>query len=154
MRIGFALLAAAASASLSACAGGYYGSGVAVGFGYDYPFYDPAACWNSGWNDYGWAGPYCGWYDGYFYPGSGIYVYDRAHHAHLWSDAERAYWNEKRNSWHDQATAAARQTLGVNNTAVASRPIQPREMGAGMPGFHGQFGGFRGGAPRAAGRHH
>jgi hypothetical protein len=151
MRVSFVLLTAAAL-SLGACAADGY-TGVNVGFGYDYPFYDPAACWNSGWYDYGWSGPYCGWYDGLFYPGTGIYVYDREHHAHLWSDADKTYWNQRRDQWHEQATTAARQTLGVTNSATASRPIAQREMGAGMPGFRGRFGGFRG-VPRAGGRHH
>jgi hypothetical protein len=151
MRVPLVLLTAAAALSLGACADGY--TGVNVGLGYDYPFYDPAACWNTGWSDYGWAGAYCAWYDGFFYPGTGIYVYDRYRHPHLCSDAERTYWSQRRDQWHDQATVSARQTLSVTNTAVASRPIAPREMGAGVPGFHGRFGGFSG-ASRAAGCHH
>lgn len=78
--IGAALLGAAAT--LGACTGGGYGrSGVAVGY-------------NSGWGN-----PYWGWYDNYYYPGTGAYVYDRYRHRRAWNDVQRGYWLQRRNDW-------------------------------------------------------
>jgi len=32
-----------------------------------------------------------GWYSGYYYPGTGIYVYDKWGRSRLWRDHERAF---------------------------------------------------------------
>jgi hypothetical protein len=146
MRTRFALLLAAAGLSLGACATDGVYAGGDVGLAYNDPFYDPAACWNYGWSDTSWGGPYCGWYDGFFYPGSGIYVYDRNHHAHVWSDGQKDHWSQQREQWHNDATVGARSALGMNDGTAISREVAPREMGMGMRGFGGQFGGFRGGS--------
>jgi len=145
MRPRLGLLLAAAGLPLAACttAQSLAGPGV-LASGYDAPYYDPAACW-----DYGWAGtynmPYCGWYDGYFYPGSGIYVYDRNRHAHIWSDGQHQHWSGQREQWHDMSTIGARGMLGGASGAGVSRQLQPHEMGGGMAGFSpGQFGGYGG----------
>lgn len=60
---------------------GYGGSRVAVGYG----------------NSFG--SPYWGWYDDYYYPGTGAYVYDRYRHRHTWNDGQRAYWEQRRGTW-------------------------------------------------------
>lgn len=80
--IGAALLGSAAA--LGGCADdgyGYGGSRVAVGY------------------NAGWGSPYWGWYDDYYYPGTGVYVYDRYRHRHAWNDGQRAYWEQRRGSW-------------------------------------------------------
>jgi hypothetical protein len=64
---------------------GYGGSRVAVGYGSAYG------------GAYG--SPYWGWYDDYYYPGTGAYVYDRYRHRHAWNDGQRAYWEQRRGSW-------------------------------------------------------
>jgi hypothetical protein len=97
-RIRTALVVLAASAGLGACTnlGPYGGIGVGVGtgyggyggYGYD-PFY---AGYGYG-SGYGYN-PY-GWYNGYYYPGSGYWVYDRDKNRRPLTDAERAYWNER-----------------------------------------------------------
>jgi hypothetical protein len=42
------------------------------------------------------ARPYYGWYDGYYYPGTGYYVYDRKGSRHRWRDADRRHWEGRR----------------------------------------------------------
>jgi hypothetical protein len=121
-----------------------------VGLGYDAPYYDPAACW-----EYGWAGaadmPYCGWYNGFFYPGSGIYVYDRNHRPHIWSDGQHHYWSGRREQWNNGSTTGARATLGGMSGAGVSRPLQPREIGQGMTGTGSGGRGISGGRPGGLG---
>lgn len=74
-----ALLAASAALGLSACVtdDGYgYGS---VGYGSGY-----------------YGDPYWGWYDGFYYPGTGYYLYDNDGRRHRWSDSHRRYWEGRR----------------------------------------------------------
>ena len=42
--------------------------------------------------------PYYGWYDGYYYPGTGYYIYDRSGSRYRWSDRYRNYWESRRPS--------------------------------------------------------
>lgn len=72
-------LGAALLGSLAGCADDYVG-----GYGGGY---------------YGAVTPYYGWYGDYYYPGTGIYVYDRYRVARRWSDGDRAYWYGRRNGW-------------------------------------------------------
>ena len=117
-RIRAALVVLAASAGLSACTnmGPYGGVGVGVSSGYggygNYG-YDP---YYSGYGygsqyGYGYGSPYgyanyggygsgygydpFGWYNGYYYPGTGYWVYDRDRHRRRMTDAERAIWRER-----------------------------------------------------------
>jgi hypothetical protein len=77
-----ALFAASAALALAGCVTDGYGyGGVDVGYG----------------GGYGYSGsPYYGWYDDYYYPGTGYYVYDRGGARHRWSDGHRAYWEGRR----------------------------------------------------------
>jgi hypothetical protein len=144
MRTRIALLSVAAALSLGACAtdGAYAGGD--VGLGFNDAYYDPSACWNYGFSDFGYNGPYCGWYDGYFYPGSGIYVYGRDRQPHIWSDPQKSHWTDQREQWHNNSTLGARTALGMSDGSAVSRPIARHEMGAGMGGYGGHFGGFGG----------
>lgn len=68
---------------------GYYG-GVSVGSGYyGGGYYDPY--YSPGY----YPGGY-GWYDGFYYPGNGYYVYDRGGRRHRWNDGQRRYWEGRR----------------------------------------------------------
>ena len=73
-------LAAVASLGLGACTTyddyGYPTSRVSVGVGYGAPYY--------------------GWYDGFYYPGTGYYIYDRRGTRHRWSTRYRDYWIARR----------------------------------------------------------
>jgi hypothetical protein len=120
-RLRLAALAAVAAAGLSACAtpfgyggvsvgNGYYGSnygyGADYGYGYGggYPGYGYG--YNAGYPGYGYGAgypgyglgyaPYWGWYDNYYYPGTGYYVYDRDRHPHRWTDEQQRYWHALR----------------------------------------------------------
>ena len=44
----------------------------------------------------GYASPYYGWYDNYYYPGTGFYVYERSGARHRWSGGQRHYWQARR----------------------------------------------------------
>ena len=98
-RIRTVLVALAATAGLSACANiGPYG-GVSVGYGSPYGSYgsygDPYGYgYGSG---YGYlpASHYYGWYNGYYYPGTGYYVYDPFGNRFRW-DPYRDYWEARR----------------------------------------------------------
>jgi hypothetical protein len=80
----------AATLALSACStyGNGYG-GVSVGYGgYDRYGYDR-------YDRYGYS-PYYGWYDGFYYPGTGYYLYDRYGSRYRWDDRHRHYWESRR----------------------------------------------------------
>jgi hypothetical protein len=79
--------ALAGAALLGGCSDRGYGyGGVDVGY-------------NTAWGD-----PYWGWYGDYYYPGTGIYVYDSHRRRHTWNDAQRGYWEGRRNGWHGDRT--------------------------------------------------
>ena len=108
MRIPFISLAAAGALALGGCAYGDYGyGGLGVGVGYgDYgygysPYYDTG---------YGYGSPYFGWYDDYYYPGTGVYVYDSYRRPHMWSDRQRTYWSSRR----QVATTSGARSLKTN----------------------------------------
>ena len=75
----------AATAALSACTAydGYGSSRVSVGYSSGYPY---------GYSPYS----YYGWYDGFYYPGNGYYIYDSYGARHRWSDRHRNYWEGRR----------------------------------------------------------
>lgn len=83
----------AATAALGACTTlDGFGSGVSVGVssgGY-YPHrYSPYSS-------------YYGWYDGFYYPGAGYYIYDDYGRRHRWSDRHRHYWEGRRDGRRDR----------------------------------------------------
>ena len=100
-----ALVAAAGSVALTGCATydpyGYsgvsvgYGSPYYGGYGYGSPYY------GGGYYGRGYA-PYYGWYNGYYYPGTGIYVYDRYRRPHRWTESQRRYWQGRRERIEDR----------------------------------------------------
>ena len=91
MRIRNLVLIATAALGLAACNDGYGYGGVGYGYG-------------SGYYGNGYYGtPYYGWYDGWYYPGSGYYIYDRAGARRTWGDNHRRYWESRRGSgWRDR----------------------------------------------------
>lgn len=112
-----AALALVAGVGLSGCAYGPYGGlGVGVGYGNGYGYgyddgYYGGGYYGAGYSPYGYGygQPYYGWYDGYYYPGTGYYVYDSYRRPHRWSDAQRRYWESRR-----QGTQTSRRgTTGI-----------------------------------------
>lgn len=93
------LVTLAAAGALAGCTipDGYGGVSVGVGAGYD-PYY------GGGYYGGGYYGdPYYGWYDGYYYPGTGHYVWDRRGRRHAWSDAQRRHWHARRAAIRDRS---------------------------------------------------
>ena len=126
-KLRLAVLAAVSGIALSGCAydmygdpygyggygGGYGGyspygysyprSGVSIGVGYGggyNPYYS-----NYGYGGYGsyYGGSPFGWYDDFYYPGSGIYVYDSYRRPRVWSDTQRLYWSDRNSSWRNNS---------------------------------------------------
>lgn len=86
-------LAIAAALGLAACTDGYGYSGVSLGYGsagyYDDPYYA---------GGYG-GSSYYGWNNGYYYPGTGYYVYGRDRRPVRWNNAQRRYWEGRRSAY-------------------------------------------------------
>ncbi|AMO72661.1 hypothetical protein [Sphingorhabdus sp. M41] len=95
------VVAAGALLSLSGCiygGAGYYGDGYVNNAGYDCdpyaPFDDYYACdYGYGFANIGYGG---GWYDQYYYPGYGIYIFDRGGRRLAMRDNDRRYWARQR----------------------------------------------------------
>tara|TARA_R110001599_G_scaffold6688_2_gene33200 strand:+ start:5277 stop:6050 length:774 start_codon:yes stop_codon:yes gene_type:complete len=93
-------VAAGALLSLGGCmygGAGYYGDGY-VNNGYDCdpyaPFDDYYACDSGyGFANIGFGG---GWYDQYYYPGYGVYIFDRGGRRHAMRDNHRRHWARQR----------------------------------------------------------
>ncbi|GAB5486242.1 MAG: hypothetical protein Pars93KO_26760 [Parasphingorhabdus sp.] len=93
-------LLSGAMLSLSACAygGGSYGDGYVNGVGYGCdpyaPFDDYYACDNGyGYANIGFGG---GWYDSFYYPGYGIYIFDRRGSRYAMKRHHKRHWARKR----------------------------------------------------------
>ena len=69
--------------------GGRFGYNPYRGYGSN-PYYVPPY-YGSPWMGY-YGSPYRGWYDGFYYPGSGYYVYDRDRNRRRINEAERRRW--------------------------------------------------------------
>ena len=133
MRVSLALLAAASAVSLSGCAYGLYddgfgyggygpygGSSVSIGVGYG------GGYGGYGYGGYGYGYPYggyggyygsydpFGWYGDYYYPGTGIYVYDRHRNRHTWTDQQRRYWQDRTTRWQSRRGTDATVTTREN----------------------------------------
>lgn len=116
-RIRAALVVLTASAGLAGCAnlGPYGGIGVGVGNPYGYgsygndPYYSGYG-YSSGYGSgYGYN-PY-GWYDGYYYPGTGYWVYDPDGNPRPITERQSSYWGS--------VIKKIREARGVEGTAQA-----------------------------------
>lgn len=97
------VLLAGATLSLSACmyADGTYGDGYVNGAGYLCDPYDPYDAYYSCDYGYGFAniGFGGGWYDNFYYPGYGFYIFDRVGHRFKMKDHHRRYWGHRRHQY-------------------------------------------------------
>ena len=102
MRISTLMLAGSALA-LGGCAYGGLGVGLGYGggyggYGYSSPYYGYGygSPYYGGYygSSYGYGSPY-GWYDNYYYPGTGYYVYDSYRRAVPMTTAQRTYWSQR-----------------------------------------------------------
>jgi hypothetical protein len=105
---------------------GYYGYGgpsisVGIGSGYGgYPYY----------GGYGYGSPYYGWYDDYYYPGTGYYVYDTYRRPYVMTTTQRQYWSTRSPAL--RTATATRTTVrpnwsGFNNKAARQQARSTRE---------------------------
>jgi hypothetical protein len=134
IRIPFISLIAAGALTLGGCAYGDFGyGGLGVGVGYGDPYY------GAGYGPYGGYGAYpgyygglgYGWYDNYYYPGTGVYVYDSYRRPHMWSDRQRSYWSNHRTTsatrttdWSGFRTRSTSTRLNPTTTTDLNRPRQ------------------------------
>jgi hypothetical protein len=125
-RIRSALVILAASAGLGACTSfsPYGGIGVGVGSGYGSYGYDPY------YGGYGRGSPYgyYGWYDGFYYPGAGYWIYDRYGHHHPITERQSDYWRNKLAKFREargaQATAEVKENWsGFSKQGKVSAPV-------------------------------
>lgn len=99
------LLIALGAAGLAACNEGYGYGGVEVGYGAAYPAYGPENCdpwWGDCYDPYAYGAygdPWWGWWDDFYYPGFGVYVFDRHGHRHHWNDGQRHHWEARRGAF-------------------------------------------------------
>ncbi|MBN8838978.1 MAG: hypothetical protein J0I25_02095 [Sphingomonadales bacterium] len=142
-----------AGIATTACANrsGYGGASLGYGTGY-----------------YGGYSPYWGWYGDYYYPGTGIYVYDRHRRAHPWSDDQRHYWQGRvdayrahpdgarharphnpRSNWHDFGNRAHAGRPNAGHSPAARPHVSNPNRGHAPGGRHG--GGHRGGGHSGGG---
>ena len=133
----------AAGLSLGACYSDDYGygyGGVALSYGslayypgYQYPYSYPYPAYPypgyfGGWGHYR-AYPYWGWHDGYYYPGSGVYVYDRWRRPHHWNDGYRRYWGGRRDYWRGRGEWSGHQDRMENWDDFEGHGGPPRRRG-------------------------
>lgn len=118
-KLRLAALALVSGIALSGCAYDMYGDnygyapygGFGVGIGYgDYGSGYPYGGYGYGYPYGGYYGGYgydpFGWYGDYYYPGAGIFVYDRYRTRHVWSDDQRRYWEQRRSRWQNHSGSA------------------------------------------------
>lgn len=129
-RLAAAVAAAGLSLGLGGCMGdyGYGGVGYAsdyyggYGDGYGYG-YGPSLA-------YGGYGGYGGWYNDFYYPGTGIYVFDRSGHRSRWNDGQRRYWEGRRG----QGQGRGAQWQGRGAQWQGQRADWQGQRGPGRPG--------------------
>lgn len=118
MRMRLAIALAASALSLGACAYDTYGDPYGYGYGpyggVSPGYYGGYGSYGYGYGGYGYGGygPYgygygsydpFGWYGDYYYPGVGIYVYDRGRNRHVWNDGQRRYWSNRTSNWQSRS---------------------------------------------------
>lgn len=114
-RLGLASLVIGLGIGAAGCTDGYGYSGVNVGYasGYGDGYYgDGYGGYGNGYGGNGYGGNgyygagyggvgagYFGWYGDYYYPGNGVYVYDRYRRPYRWNDGQRRYWEGRRGNY-------------------------------------------------------
>ena len=71
---------------------GYPRSGISIGVGYGSGYGGYGSPYYGG---YGYGSPYYGWNSGYYYPGTGYYVYDSYRRAYPMTMTQRQYWSKR-----------------------------------------------------------
>ena len=110
MRIPYISVLAAGALALGGCAD-YYGAGYGGGYGYGGPYVGVG--YSSGYYDpyyggYGYGSQF-GWYGDYYYPGSGLYVYDTYRQPHVMTTSQRTYWTRRSPALRTGSTTKVRE---------------------------------------------
>lgn len=124
-RFGLLSLIGGLAFGTAACTDGFGYGGASLGYGSAY-YADPyfaGGGWGGGLAP-GFGGPF-GWYNDFYYPGTGVFVYDRYRRPFRWNDAQRRYW-QGRPGWN---------APGARANWNAFR----RDYRAGAPGFRGDI---------------
>jgi hypothetical protein len=115
MRIPYISLVAAGALALGGCAYGDLGVGLGYGnYGYGSPYYGygygSPYYGGFGYGSYygGFGSPYYGWYDDFYYPGTGYYVYDAYRRPHVMSSRQRVYWSQRSPALRTSSTTRTR----------------------------------------------
>jgi hypothetical protein len=147
MKIGMVVLGAASLLALGGCVDDGYGYGGGVSLGYGSPGY-----YGDYYNDFydgGYGTPYYGWYDGFYYPGSGYYVYDRDHRPHRWNNGQQRYWQNRGGQW--RGTGRSDEWRGFQRGPRAGGSDGYRWRGNGGNGGNGGWRGNGGGRGNGSG---
>src|SRR5215207_619547 len=122
------LTVSAAAASVACCAYGGLGLGYNSGYGYSpygygSSYYGSGLSYSVGYGSgYGYGSPYYGgyygspyfgWYNNYYYPGTGLYVYDSYRRPSVWTDAQRVYWTGRKRAYDSAAAKQGQRTPQV-----------------------------------------
>lgn len=108
-RFGLLSLIGGLAFGTAACTDGYGYGGASLGYGSAY-YADPyfaGGGWDGGWGGGlapGFGGPF-GWHNNFYYPGTGVFVYDRYRRPFRWNDAQRRYW-QARPGWNTPGARA------------------------------------------------
>lgn len=120
------LAAVAAAVGLTIGLGGCMGDYGYGGVGYASSYYDDYGYGGYG-PSYAYGSPYGGWYNNFYYPGTGVYVFDRGGRRTRWNDGQRRYWEGRRGNWQGQR--------GRWQGDRAVRPWRERRVDRGQPGY-------------------
>jgi hypothetical protein len=94
--------------------GGYPRSGISIGVGYGsgYGGYGYGSPYYGGYGYgspyYGGLGSYYGWYNDYYYPGTGYYVYDSYRRPYAMTTTQRQYWSSRSPALRTSTTTTTR----------------------------------------------
>jgi hypothetical protein len=132
MRIPYISALAAGALALGGCAYGDlgYGSGYYGGYGYGGPSFSVGL--SSGYYSpyygghgygYGYGSPF-GWYDDFYYPGTGVYVYDTYRRPHVMTSRQRTYWSSRSPSSRNHNASSARANWSGFNHRDRTTPAR------------------------------
>ncbi|MEO8454549.1 MAG: hypothetical protein ABI454_05260 [Sphingomicrobium sp.] len=134
MRIPFITLIGASALALGGCAYGDLGLGMGYGdpysgYGYGSSYY--GAGYGGYYGGYGYGSPYYGgygspygWYDNYYYPGTGIYVYDSYRRPRQWTNSQKSYWTSRQRL----ATTSGTKTVSARPNWSGFRTRQQQQQ--------------------------
>lgn len=136
-------------------AGGYYGGPYGDPYAYDV-YYD-------GYYGYGYGSPWFGWYDDFYYPGVGFYVYDRGGGRYRWNDRQRQYWTGRRGNgytgtpnwsqYRNRGTTPNGAAAGAAANGTTTYSGRTWNGGAAASGSTGTYSGRSWGGRSGGGRH-